>query len=52
MTTKEYIFKLRFTALRLNEVVGLLLEYEDSHNDYDLYLADEILSNLISFLEN
>ena len=52
MTTKEYIFKLRFTALRLNEVVGLLLEYEDSHNDYDLYLADEVLANLISFLEN
>lgn len=52
MTTKEYIFKLRFTASRLNAVVGLLLEYEDSHDDYDLYLADEILLNLISFLKN
>ena len=52
MTTKEYIFKLRFTASRLNEVVGLLLEYEYSHDDYDLYLADEILANLISYLNN
>lgn len=52
MNKTEYIFKLRFTASRLNEVVGLLLEYENSYNDYDLYLADEILANLISFLEN
>ncbi len=52
MNKTEYIFKLRFTASRLNEVVGLLLEYEDSHYDYDLYLAVEILLNLISSLEN